>query len=226
MERLFYDNGYFITLTYNDDNLPLDCGVSYKDADYFIDELRKLFIRNNIGFSYYLMSEYGGRSLRPHYHFHLLTDAPLSFVSQCVSKLWTKGFIKYGRSTLKSILYTSAFHLLPKEHVELNYPKPNFHIMTRGLGKSYIEKHKDYYVKTGRNVFNFGGFTFNLPPYIKNKLGIPSLYTLQSLDVASFKRDFYFSRSDKDLKSIDMDYHLVCDTLNNKLLKQGLKSKI
>lgn len=228
MERYSYDNGYFITLTYNNDNLPSDSGVSYAHADYFLDELRKKFKNARFGFSYYLMSEYGGRSRRPHYHMHLLTDAPLSFVNSTVSNLWKKGFIKIGTSTLKSIFYTSAFHLLPKEHKEANYPRPNFHIISRGLGKSYIEQHRDYYNATGRKKFEVMGFSFNLPPYILHKLNIDSLKSLNDLDLMKFKRDF-FARSDEHGFSFHdtiVAYAALLDYYYEKSIKSGLKDKI
>lgn len=228
MERYSYDNGFFITLTYNNENLPKDGGVSYAHADYFIDELRKKFKDARFGFSYYLMSEYGGRSRRPHYHMHLLTDAPLSFVNHVVSKLWNKGFIKIGNSTLKSVLYTSAFHLLPKEHIDSNYPRPNFHIISRGLGKSYIEQHRDYYNATGRRKFDVLGFSFNLPPYILHKLNVDNLYSLADLDLPKFRRDF-FARSDAQgfsyKETLDA-YAGILDYFYQKSIKSGLKNSL
>lgn len=227
MERFSFDNGYFITLTYDNEHLPEDRGVSKWHAKYFLDEMRKVFLAHEIPYSYYLMSEYGGRSQRAHYHMHLFTDAPLSFVSSVVSSLWKYGFNKIGTTTLKSVLYTSAFHLLPKEHMD-KYPKPNFHMMTRGLGKNFVDKWKSYYQQHDRRVFEFSGFKFNLPPYIRDSFGLPKdSFTTRDLDLWSVKNEFYLGRIKEGRHSrIYVDWDLFVNHMNNKLVVKGLKNKI
>lgn len=227
MERLFYKFGYFITLTYDNVHLPADNGVSYNDADYFLDRLRDYFKKVSCGFSYYLMSEYGGRTQRPHYHMHLLTDMPLKEVSVIVSHLWQKGFIKIGRSSLKSILYTSAYHLLPKEHRNA-YPRSNFHIFTRGLGKNYADENALFNLSRNRKVFEFGGFRFNLPPYIAKRMGFTSVKTLQDLDLNEVYREFMASCYDKgfDFKESMRQWYHYCNSFYEKMIVKGLKNKI
>lgn len=224
MERLTWEHGYFITLTYNNDNLPSDGGVSYEHADYFVDNLRKFFHQSDIGFSYYLMSEYGGKSLRPHYHMHLFTDASFDFVKKAVDRFWTKGFIKYGTSTLKSILYTSAFHLIPKEH-NLPYPKKNFHIFTRGLGKSFVDKHKKYYLEHDRKHFEFGGFKFGLPPYIRDKFGFPH-DDIMNLRIDDIQYEFYLGKIKSGVHdNLFVQWEQYKLNLNRKLIVNALKNK-
>ena len=227
MERLYYKYGYFVTLTYDDLHLPSNKGVSYAHADYFLDRLRDCFKTCNLGFSYYLMSEYGGRSQRPHLHMHLLTDMPQLQVSVMISHLWKHGFIKIGCSTLKSILYTSAFHLLPKEHKNA-YPVPNFHIISRGLGKNYADEHADFNFSNNRKVFEFGGFKFNLPPYVSKRMGFMSEKKLQDLDLNEVYRNFMASCDEKgfDFKESMRQWYQYCNNFYDKMIKQGLKNKI
>lgn len=225
MERLSFKNGFFITLTYNNESLPVDGGVSYKDAKYFLDELRKSV--RLFGFSYYFMSEYGGRNKRPHYHMHLFTDAPLSTVRDSVSKLWKLGFIKIGRSTLKSVLYTSAFHLLPKEHIKTNYPKPNFHIMSNGLGRSWADKYGDFCLDYNCNTFTFDGWKFNLPPYVRNRIGLPG-GDIRKLDLFSEFNSCIDDLHRRGFFGVDAleQWEVYKDLKNEQLLIKGLKYKL
>lgn len=67
----------FVTLTYSDDNLPIsDSGiavVSKRDCQLFLKRLRKNCDRRFGGsdIRYFLISEYGPTTLRPHYHLAL-----------------------------------------------------------------------------------------------------------------------------------------------------------
>lgn len=77
------DAAYFVTMTYEDSKLPIfiDRGsgecmptVSKRDCQLFMKRLRKSIskISPNTSIKYYLSSEYGPNTLRPHYHIILL----------------------------------------------------------------------------------------------------------------------------------------------------------
>lgn len=75
MEQSTSETAYFVTLTYNDEFLPFtepnEEGLSWptirhRDFQLFIKRLRKHFSDRVIRF--YCTSEYGPRTLRPHYH--------------------------------------------------------------------------------------------------------------------------------------------------------------
>jgi len=97
-EVQYYDDNYFVTLTYNPDNVPILNEITYKDKDgndrtiknngnfdyslqpkdvrTFINSLRKYFERQgHKGIKYYLAGEYGENG-RPHYHI-ILINLPL-----------------------------------------------------------------------------------------------------------------------------------------------------
>jgi len=65
-EASLYDNNCFITLTYNPENLPPDCGLIKSDFQKFMKRLRKSYPSNKI--RYYQCGEYGDKNNRPHYH--------------------------------------------------------------------------------------------------------------------------------------------------------------
>ena len=68
----------FITLTYNDANLPKD-GVSKEHAQTFIKRLRiniNRYVGYDVNLRFFLCSEYGSKTKRPHYH-ALIWNFPL-----------------------------------------------------------------------------------------------------------------------------------------------------
>ena len=75
MESLESKDNYFITLTYDDDHLPIgdkgNATLIKKDFQDFMKRLRKFYKDNfnvdNIRF--YACGEYGSQTYRPHYHF-------------------------------------------------------------------------------------------------------------------------------------------------------------
>ena len=74
---------YFDTLTYNDQYLPKDYGISHfrrADIILFLKELRVYLsragyeVKDNI--KYFITSEYGGITHRPHYHVLFFITVP------------------------------------------------------------------------------------------------------------------------------------------------------
>ena len=89
------EHNYFITLTYDDEHIPIAETLEYngniyendgtwsgtlyeKDTQTFLNSLRKHFERKgNTGIKYYYCGEYGTETLRPHYHM-ILMNCPLN----------------------------------------------------------------------------------------------------------------------------------------------------
>lgn len=72
LEKLNHKYAYFVTLTYNDDNLPLDHNLNVKHVQNFIKYLR--FLIKPYQVRYFCAGEYGSITNRPHYHLILFTD--------------------------------------------------------------------------------------------------------------------------------------------------------
>lgn len=79
LELQYHDSAYFVTLTYNDEHVPIsyypdpETGEAYesltlckRDVQLFMKRLRKAFPNDKIRF--YLAGEYGDETFRPHYH--------------------------------------------------------------------------------------------------------------------------------------------------------------
>ena len=67
LESLYHDENYFVTLTYDDEHLPVDGKLHKKHYQDFLKRLRA----SSGCFRYFGCGEYGSLNKRPHYHFVL-----------------------------------------------------------------------------------------------------------------------------------------------------------
>lgn len=152
---------YFLTLTYNDENLP-EYGVSPLDVQLFLKRLRHY---TDSSISYFLTSEYGSKTSRAHYHaiiFNYKGD-PADF-----EKAWNKGNIFVGSVTSASIGYVAKYFVQKQDHPESK--AENFARMSKGIGKDFLETTglKKYYRQNG--VLCDGCVRISAPRYFKDKL--------------------------------------------------------
>ena len=112
-ESSFYDENYFLTLTYRDADLPADGGLDLADWQLFAKR-----VRESIGqFRFFHCGEYGEERGRPHYHavvFGLRLDDLEHFkgrlsTSPKLEKLWGKGFVSIGGVEYDSCAYVSGY---------------------------------------------------------------------------------------------------------------------
>lgn len=85
-ESTYYNSGVFLTLTYDNENLPSNLQLSKTDAQNFIKRLR--YHHKNTDFKYFLSAEYGDKVGRPHYHIIILG---LSIADQKYANFYNKG---------------------------------------------------------------------------------------------------------------------------------------
>lgn len=107
----------FITLTYDDANLPEDYGLHYRDFQLFMHKLRK---RVPGAGRFFMSGEYGDQFGRPHFHAILFScsfpdkvlirrDPDPLYTSDILSGLWSKGFASIGDVTLSSAGYVARY---------------------------------------------------------------------------------------------------------------------
>jgi len=112
----------FITLTYNAENLPPDCGLIKRDFQLFMKNLRQYLKPKKIKF--YMCGEYGEKFNRPHYHALIfghnfddwlyLFDSPSGeaiYTSPTLEKIWDRGFVTLGHVTFESAAYCARYIL-------------------------------------------------------------------------------------------------------------------
>ena len=167
LEASYYKNNIFLTLTYNDDNLPPKKAGSpihslvKRDMQLFMKRLRKEFPDQKIRF--FCAGEYGSVSMRPHYHLILfncsLPDLKLLrenhlgqpyFVSDTISKLWNKGFHIIANVNWETCAYVARYVVKKQKGVGSSvYDKynfePEFSTMSRkpGIARDFYEDHKE-----------------------------------------------------------------------------------
>lgn len=109
----------FLTLTYNNENLPVDRSLHKEDFQKFIKRLRKKFTGTKI--RYFYCGEYGELLNRPHFHAIIFgfdfSDKELWSVrddislyrSSTLEKLWPYGFSTIGDVTFESTAYVARY---------------------------------------------------------------------------------------------------------------------
>lgn len=158
----------FITLTYNNDNVPADGGLHYDHFQKFMKRLRRMFSSHEI--SFYMCGEYGENYGRPHYHaclfgidfpdrvVHARTGAGFFiFTSEILSGLWPYGFSSVADFSFETAAYVARYVLKKvtgeagKRHYEvldemtgeIINRRPEFCQMSRrpGIGARWFERY-------------------------------------------------------------------------------------
>lgn len=134
-------NALFITLTYNDANLPLgrddNPTLSKRDLQLFIKRLRF----HNPGLRYFAVGEYGTDYKRPHYHAVLFNVTTMDLVHSSWSDKNGSpiGFVTGSPATLGRIRYMVSYMALSQD---VEHEVAPFRVMSRnpGIGKNTSTK--------------------------------------------------------------------------------------
>jgi len=167
-----HENNCFITLTYNDENLPHGETLVPQHFTKFIKRMRK-----NIGpMRYYHCGEYGDQTTRPHYHACLFGYEPPDpelfsvqdefklYTSKELSEVWGLGHATYGELSFETAAYTARYctkkitgdqaqdhyTFIDGETGEIITKQPEYATMSRrpGIGKTWLDKYgQDTYEK-------------------------------------------------------------------------------
>lgn len=134
-ENQMHADSSFITLTFNDEHLPLDCSLHYRDFQLFIKRLRKYFSHVDdygnlwrLPIRYFMCGEYGSLRKRPHFHacvfgcffsdrvlFSRLSSGSNLYTSKILDGLWSDddgksiGFASVGDVTFESAAYVARY---------------------------------------------------------------------------------------------------------------------
>lgn len=175
----FSTSAYFVTLTYDDTKVPVEevlpevylPVVHKRDVQLFVKRLRKA---SQGKIKYYLVSEYGSNTYRPHYHAIMFNvDENSTIAAQMISQAWSYGFIYLGKVTEASIHYVTKYQInktdFPNEAV-----KP-FALISKGLGLDYVEKSGSFHKGNIDHFYtrNEGGILGPLPRYYYERLYTP-----------------------------------------------------
>lgn len=140
LEARKHERSCFTTLTYDDDNIPVDRGLCPRHCQLWLKKLRKAL--DPIRIRYYLVGEYGERTWRPHYHVVLFGVGTDSALAQ--QEAWRLGHIVVGDLTVESAAYCTGYvvkKMTKKEDERLLGRHPEFCRMSLrpGIGASAME---------------------------------------------------------------------------------------
>jgi hypothetical protein len=146
----------FLTLTYDEDNLPQDLSLDITHFQKFMKRYRKILGDQKIRFFH--CGEYGEISQRPHYHALIFGhkfkdldlirggDTPL-YRSDQLSQLWPYGLSSIGEVTFQSAAYVARYvtKKITGEKAVEHYDgrKPEYCSMSQGIGKKWIQEYMD-----------------------------------------------------------------------------------
>jgi len=121
-EASLHQDNCFITLTYNDENIPLDGSLKKSDFQKFMKDLRYHCDKQDKKIKFYMCGEYGDNTNRPHYHaiifgfnfrdwvylFDSTSGEPI-YTSPTLEKIWKKGFVTIGTVSFESAGYVARY---------------------------------------------------------------------------------------------------------------------
>ena len=153
-----HDYNCMVTLTYDDDHMPLHGSLKPEDVTLWLKRLRKNFPGKKI--RYFLAGEYGEKLSRPHYHVLLfgIDFAPALNYNHnderpTVSELestWRLGHVHVAPLTIETASYVARY-CLKKQTEEIHYVNAageklhrEYTRMSRrnGIGASWLSKNK------------------------------------------------------------------------------------
>lgn len=175
----------FLTLTYDDEHLPLgDVDLPFpevetlssqsvlvkSDFQKFMKRLRKHGKETLKDCRYFAVGEYGSRSNRCHFHAVIIAPNLTSVgeFNQILSKSWDNGFFFAKFCTSKQIHYVCKYMNKLDERPHL---VPPFRLYSRSIGLNFLsQKMIDYYLTTFDRTCLSGKYRISLPRYYRKKL--------------------------------------------------------
>lgn len=191
-ENQMHAQSIFLTLTYDDEHLPLDNGLCYRDIQLFNKRVRA----HGVPFRFFVCGEYGERTLRPHYHMCLFGWRPDDaakcnsvfsehdvYKSATVERLWGKGFAEFGEITPASAAYTASYALKKSKGDDKTGRYERVHLHTGeiraverefahmslkpGIGYEWLQKFHPEVFNSGHDAIRVGNGFKPVPRYFK-----------------------------------------------------------
>lgn len=181
MERMYWKDASFITLTYRDDVLPFS--LVPEDMQKYMKRLRRDLGDRKVKF--FGCGEYSPRG-RPHYHLIVYGLNPKAD-REVIKENWPYAdwlaleSTERGRKSIGTVTFGSCFYVAgyvmkkqigkkAMEKYEAQGLYPPFMRMSKGLGLKFALDNQEVLKKTLSVGFN--GFSTPLPKYFRDKLGV------------------------------------------------------
>lgn len=181
-EASLYDENCFLTLTYDEHNLPSNGSLKVEDFQKFMKRLRRKYPDQKI--RYYHCGEYGEKYHRPHYHACLFnfnfsdrkpwknTSSGILYTSETLSSLWPFGYGIIGNVTFDSAAYVARYIMkkITGDDAAQHYNgrKPEYTTMSNSIGAGWYEQFKSDVFPHDKIIIN--GKEVNVPKFYRQKL--------------------------------------------------------
>jgi len=192
-EAQLHDENIMITLTYDDEYLPIDESINVKHFQKFMKALRHKYAPKKIRF--YHCGEYGEENRRPHYHAilfnHDFQDKEIwkqdneikTYTSKTLSSIWHNGFTSISDVTLESAQYVAKYIIkkingaYAPDHYshmtrygEITQLTPEYTTMSRrpGIASNWYQQYKTDVFPS--NFITFNGKKMSAPKYYQKIL--------------------------------------------------------
>jgi len=178
----FHDNCCFLTLTYDEKQLPVDGSLNPSHIQTFIKDLRaRMDYYGKQKVKYFAVGEYGEKFQRPHYHAILFgpfgvhnhddqrseeepsRSGDRQFSHSDFTATWPYGLHRFSEVTFESAAYVARYQLkkVSGADSETHYGgrHPEFQRCSQGLGKAHLQAWMsdiypaDHVVLPGRGAF-------------------------------------------------------------------------
>jgi len=216
-ESAFHEHNAYVTLTYNDENLPPDNSLSKRELQLFFKRLRKNLDSSEPGrkIKYFAAGEYGENKGRPHYHAIIFGLSPWGNDKKEVEDSWDKGFISTGTVTYDSARYVAEYintqydgELAKRVYGKRTVP---FKISSGGIGKKFAILEKDK-IKNGQGI-TVRGVHVSVPRYYQQKAGVTEEEKSRLVELGEIHNHDTFVKYQKRLK-IQQKAHGDADVVN------------
>lgn len=162
-EASLHKQNCVITLTYSNENLPIDGSIFPEHVVKFIKDVRAKDQYKNISegkpnspFKTYGCAEYGEKFGRPHYHIILFGKrfddekeyTPGYYTSEELTEIWGKGQTQIMDLTFESAAYVARYITKKltgrrKEEYGIKLPEQTVCVTQKGLGKEWFNEWKE-----------------------------------------------------------------------------------
>lgn len=213
LESQYHKEVCFITLTYNDENLPKHNSLAKRDTQLFLKRLRKSISPKKI--RYFLTGEYGGRRGRAHYHMVLFGHIPndltylkhtnkkeIIYTSPTLEKLWGNGFVSIGLNITLDALKYVAKYLAKLSNYDPITQAPPFSTQSNRKGIGYLAFDPSIYETDGIYI---NGRKYTIPRYYDK------IAEQQGIDLTEIK-----SKRDKKVKAYANTFPTYSEKLDYK----------
>ena len=170
-------SSHFLTLTYNDENIPHSPNSTPYQPSYMFNKtdvqkyIKRVRKENESKLKYYFVSEYGDKTQRPHYHAIIFNSNADLLKEKWSNEKGELGHVQIGSTNQASIHYVTKYVINKQDYANRQKNERPFALISKGLGRAYAETTRMFHANTKNyTVFYPGGIRQTMPRYYRDKL--------------------------------------------------------